>query len=266
MMALTSDTYSSEVPMNRLAGKIALITGGTSGIGLASARLFKAEGAQLIVTGRDPERLASAREKLGSETLVVRSEAGSLAEIDALMEQIKQRFGRLDVLFLNAAASRPAPIEQVTEAQFDEIVGINFKGEYFSIQKALPLLSSNSSIIVTTSITNHTGTPNFSVYAASKAALRSLVQSLSLALISRGIRVNAICPGPIDTGGFQRLRLPKEKVQAIHAEILGRSPIKRFGTPEEVAKLALFLASDDSSYVVGEEIVVDGGISLVCLP
>lgn len=252
--------------MDRLKGKTALITGGTSGIGLAAARLFRSEGARLAVTGRNPERLASAQAELGSETLVIPSEASNLSEIDSLMEQVKNHFGQLDVLFLNAALSSPAPIEQVSEAQFDKIIGVNFKGVFFTIQKALPLLGKNSSVIVTTSITNRTGSPNFSVYGASKAALRSLVQSLGLALISRGIRVNAINPGPIDTGGFNRLPLPQDVFKAIKNDIEGKSPIKRFGTPEEVAKVALFLASDDSAYVVGEEIVVDGGISLVCLP
>jgi NAD(P)-dependent dehydrogenase (short-subunit alcohol dehydrogenase family) len=252
--------------MGRLQGKIALITGGTSGIGLATARLFRAEGARIAITGRDPERLAAAQSEFGDDALVVRSEAGSLAGIDALMEQVKERFGRLDVLFLNAANATPTPVELVTEEQFDETMNVNFKGIFFSIQKALPLLGGNASIIVTTSITNRTGSPNFSVYGASKAALRSLVQSLGLALIGRGIRINAINPGPIDTGGFQRLPLPPDVHQAIKSDIEGRSPINRFGTPEEIAKVALFLASDDSTYVVGEEIVVDGGISLVCLP
>jgi NAD(P)-dependent dehydrogenase (short-subunit alcohol dehydrogenase family) len=252
--------------MDRLKGKNILITGGTSGIGLAAARLFRAEGARLAVTGRDPERLAAAQAELGDETLVIQSEASSLSEIDSLMQLLKNHFEQLDVLLLNAALSSPAPIEQVTEAQFDKIIGVNFKGVFFTIQKALPLLSKNSSVIVTTSITNRTGSPAFSVYGASKAALRSLVQSLGLALISRGIRVNAINPGPIDTGGFNRLPLTPEVFQGIKNDIEGRSPIKRFGTPEEVAKVALFLASDDSSYIVGEEIVVDGGISHVCLP
>lgn len=252
--------------MNRLKGKTVLITGGTSGIGLATARLFLAEGARLAITGRNPERLAAAQAELGSETLVIPSEASNLSDIDALMKQLSDQFGKLDVLFLNAALSSPAPIEQVTEAQFDKIVGVNFKGIFFTIQKALPLLGNNASIIVTTSITNRTGSPNFSVYGATKAALRSLVQSLGLALIERGIRINAINPGPIDTGSFSRLPLPQETVQTIKNDIQSRSPINRFGTPEEVAKTALFLASDDSSYIVGEEIVVDGGISLVCLP
>lgn len=252
--------------MDRLKGKTVLITGGTSGIGLATARQFLAEGAQLAVTGRDSERLAAAQEEFGQKTLVICSEAGSLDDIDSLMAQVKNHFGKLDVLFLNAAIAAPAPIELVSEAQFDAIMNVNFKGVFFTIQKALPLLSGNASIIVTTSIANRTGSPNFSVYGASKAALRSLVQSLGLALISRGIRINAINPGPIDTDGFNRIPLPHDVFQAIKNDIEGRAPTGRLGTSEEVAKVALFLASDDSSYIVGEEIVVDGGISLVCLP
>ena len=252
--------------MARLKGKTALITGGTSGIGLATARLFRAEGAQLALTGRDPGRLDAAQTEFGVDALVIDSEAGSLAGIESLLAQVKDRFGRLDVLFLNAAVANPAPIDFVTEAQFDEVVAANFKGPFFTLQKALPLLSGNASIILNTSIVNRTGSPNFSVYGASKAALASLVQSLGLALIGRGIRVNAVCPGPIDTGGFRRLEMPPDALQAIKGEIEGRSPIGRFGMPEEVAKVVLFLASDDAAYVVGEEIVVDGGISRVCLP
>ena len=252
--------------MNRLQGKIALITGGTNGIGLASALLFQAEGARVVVTGRDADGLAAAGAALGPAALVLQSEAGDLAQVDALLARVASEHGRIDVLFLNAGLSRPAPFEQVSEEQFDQIVNLNFKSTFFTIQKALPLLRPGASVIVTTSVTNHSGTPNFSVYGATKAALRSLVQSLGLALIERGIRVNAVCPGPIDTSAFQRLKLPAGKVAAIHAEIRARSPIRRFGTPDEVAKVALFLASDDAAYVVGEEIVVDGGISHVCLP
>jgi len=252
--------------MNRLEGKNVLITGGSSGIGLASARLFRAEGARVAITGRDPERLAQTQQELGADSLVIRSEAGSLPEIDAMIEQVRGRFDQLDVLFLNAGVANPAPIDFVTEEQFDEVMNVNLKGAFFTIQKALPMMKKGGSIIVTTSITNKTGSPNFSVYGASKGALRSMVQSLSLALIERGIRINAVNPGPIETGGFNRLELPSEVKQAIKSDIEQRSPSKRFGTPEEVAKVALFLASDDSAYVVGEEIVVDGGITLVCLP
>lgn len=249
--------------MDKLTGKTVLITGGSSGIGLASAKLFRDEGARLAITGRDPDGLARAQEQLGSETLVIRSDAGNLAEIASMMEQVKNHFTRLDVLFINAAVAKAAPIEQVSETQFDEIMGINCKGAFFTIQKALPLFDDTASIIVTTSITNQLGSPNFSVYGASKAALRSLVQSLSLELISRGVRINAISPGPIATPMFERFGLPADMVQAIKGEIEHKSPIKRFGTPEEIAKVALFLASDDSSYLVGEEIVVDGGMSLL---
>lgn len=250
----------------KLAGKIALVTGGTNGIGLASARLMVAEGAQVVVTGRDAQGVAAAQAELGDAALALQSEASDLAQVEALVDTLRQRFGRLDILFLNAGLSRPAPFEQVTEEQFDAIVGLNFKATYFTIQKALPLMGPGASVVVTTSITNQTGSPNFTVYGATKAALRSLVQSLGLALIGRGIRVNAVCPGPIDTSAFQRLKLPPEKVAAIHADIKSRSPIARFGRAEEVAKVVLFLASDDAAYVVGEEIVVDGGIGLVCLP
>ncbi len=249
--------------MERLNGKIVLITGGVSGIGLATARLFREQGARLAITGRDPDSLARAREEFGNDALVVRSDAGKVSEIESLVEQVRQRFGRLDVLFVNAAIAKPAPFEFVTEEQFDETVGINLKGVFFTIQKALPLFSNGGSIIVTTSIANQMGSPNFSVYSASKAALRSLVQTLGLELIAKGIRINAISPGPISTPMFDRFGLPDEMVQGIKGEIERKSPIKRFGTPTEVARAALFLATDESSYIVGDELVIDGGMSLL---
>lgn len=252
--------------MKKLEGKITLITGGTSGIGLATARLFRQHGAQLVLTGRDEGRIAETREEFGEHALVVRSEAGNLTDISTLIAQVKERHGRIDVLFLNAAVVKPAQVGEVTEALFDELVNVNFKGEFFTIQEALPLMGSGSAIVVTTSITNRTGSPNFPIYGASKAALRSLVQSLSLSLIQRGIRLNAVCPGPIDTGGFQRLPLPPDVHSAIKADICARSPAGRFGQPEEVAKAVLFLGSDDASYVVGEELLIDGGITHVCVP
>ena len=249
--------------MAKLENKIVLVTGATSGIGLASAQLFVAEGATVIATGRDEQGMAKARELLGPRAVVVRSGAGSMVDIDALMEDIKQRFGRLDVLFLNAGVAHAAPLEAVSEAQFDEMTGTNVKGVFFTIQKALPLLGAGGSVMVTTSITNQLGNANFSVYGATKAAVRSLVMSLGLELIGRGIRVNAISPGPIATQMFDRFGLPHDVAQAAKAGIAEKSPSKRFGTPEEVAKLALFLASDDSSYIVGEEIVIDGGMTLL---
>jgi len=249
--------------MDKLKGKTVLITGGSSGIGLASAKLFLEHGARLAITGRDPDGLARAREELGSETLIIRSDAGNLAEIATTMQQVENHFKRLDVLFVNAGIATAAPIELVSESQFDDIMGINFKGVFFTIQKALPLFGANASVIVTTSIANQLGVPNFSVYGASKAALRSLVRSLGLELIERGIRINAISPGPIATPIFDRFGLPPDMAQEIKSEIEQKSPSKRFGTPQEVAKVALFLASEDSAYLVGEEIVVDGGMSLL---
>ena len=249
--------------MDRLKGKIALITGGTSGIGLATAKLFRDEGARVAVTGRDPKHLAAAQAELGADALAIRSEAGCLDDIDTLMEQVKSRFGRLDVLFVNAAMIKAASLEHVAEAQFDETMDVNCKGVFFLIQKALPLFKDAASVIVTTSITNRLGSPNFSVYGASKAALRSLVGSLGLELIGKGVRVNAISPGPIDTPIFGNFGMSESELKAVKDEIERKSPIGRFGQPDEIAKVVLFLASDDSSYMVGEEIVVDGGMSLL---
>lgn len=249
--------------MKKLSGKTALITGGNSGIGFSTARLFKEHGARVAITGRNPETLEQARKTLGEDVLALKRDAGNLNDIDSLMSRIKEHFGKLDVLFVNAAVAWPSPFEFVTEANFDEMHAVNFKGLFFTIQKALPLLGNGSSVIATTSISNQLGAPNFSVYAAYKAALRSLVQTLSLELIDRGIRVNAVSPGPIETPGFGRWGLPEEVVKAAREQFISKSPSKRFGDPDEVAKAALFLASADSSYVVGAELVVDGGVSLV---
>lgn len=257
-MSVLVDTMNA-----KLQGKTALVTGGTSGIGLASAKLFVQHGARVLVTGRDPVGLERAQEELGGDAMVLRSDAGEVSEIDSLMRCAKENLGQLDVLFLNAAVAIPVPFELVSEQQFDQSMAINLKGVFFTIQKALPLMSGNASIIATTSIANRKASAPFSVYGASKAALRSLVLSLSPMLIERGIRFNAISPGPIDTPMFDRFGLPEEMVEARKREMRAKSPIKRFGTPEEVAKVALFLASDDSSYMTGDEIVVDGGMSLI---
>jgi NAD(P)-dependent dehydrogenase (short-subunit alcohol dehydrogenase family) len=182
--------------MQKLSGKTALITGGNSGIGLATAHLFVEQGARVAITGRDPASLEQAKQALGKDVLALRSDAGNVAEIAQLMNAVGEHFGQLDVLFLNAAAGNPAPMEFTTEAQFDAMSNISFKGVFFAIQKAVPWMRPGGSIIVTTSISNQVGAPNFSVYAACKAAARSLVQSASLELAHKGIRVNAISPGP----------------------------------------------------------------------
>lgn len=264
-MELISVQWQYGLSMQRLSGKIALITGGNSGIGLAAAKLFRENGARLAITGRDQDSLDRAKQVLGNDTLVLQSDAGELGDIERAMQEIQKQFGRLDILFVNAGSGQPGPFENVTEAQFDEISATNFKGMFFTIQKALPLLADNASIIVTTSVSNQKAAPNFAVYAACKAAQRSLVQTLGFTLAQRGIRVNAISPGPIDTGFSHRWGLPPELLENVKGNFVNRSPMKRFGTPEEVAKVALFLASDDSSYVTGEEIVVDGGVSLPLL-
>jgi NAD(P)-dependent dehydrogenase (short-subunit alcohol dehydrogenase family) len=247
----------------KLEGKTALITGGSSGIGLATAKLFQAEGARVAITGRSIEGLEQASKTLGNKALIYASDTGKIADIEQLMEAVAKEFGHIDILVLNAGSATPAPFSMTSEASFDEMLDINFKGVFFTLQKALPLLRQGSSVIVTTSITNQLASPNFSVYGACKAALRALVSSLAIELIQMKIRVNAISPGPIATPMFERFGLPVEISETIKREIEGKSPTGRFGTPDEVAKAMLFLASDDSSYMVGEEIVVDGGMSLL---
>ena len=249
--------------MSRLANKTALVTGGSSGIGLAIARLFQNEDARVAITGRSAESLKSAGEILGKNALLFPSDASSLPDIDSLIASIGETFGSLDILVLNAGIALPAPLEMTDENSFDQTVNTNLKGVFFTIQKALPLLRPGASIIVTTSITNQLGSPNFSVYGACKAGLRSLVGSLALELIPRKIRLNAVSPGPIATPMFDRFGLPTEVSQGIKAQIQAKSPVGRFGEPDEIAKAALFLASNDASYIVGEEIVVDGGMSLL---
>lgn len=249
--------------MQKLLGKTALITGGNSGIGLATARLFVEQGARVAITGRNADTLKQAAEALGGGVLPLQCDAGKVADIEAAMATLKERWGQLDVLVVNAAIAGPAPFEAVSETHFDELASVNFKGVFFTVQKALPLLSPQASVIVTTSITNQMGSPNFSVYAACKAALRSLVQTLGLELIGRGVRVNAISPGPITTPMWGKFGMPDEAIRAVKDDVQRKSPIKRFGESEEIAKVALFLASTDSSYVVGQEIVVDGGMSLL---
>jgi len=249
--------------MQKLLGKTALITGGHSGIGLSIAKMFLANGARVAITGRNAQALQQAAQALGGDVLALQCDASKVSDIEKTMAALKEHWGHLDVLVANAAIAGPAPFEAVSEAHFDELSSVNFKGVYFTIQKALPLLSAQSSVVVTTSISNQLGSPNFSVYAACKAALRSLVQTLALELIGRGVRVNAISPGPITTPRWGKFGLPDRARTAIKGEVQAKSPSKRFGEPDEVAQVALFLASTDSSYVVGQEIVVDGGMSLL---
>jgi NAD(P)-dependent dehydrogenase (short-subunit alcohol dehydrogenase family) len=247
--------------MGKLEGKVAVVTGGNSGIGLATAKEFKEQGAQVVITGRDQQTLDEAKREIGVDVLAIRSDASSLTDIDGLFAAVNERFGHIDVLFVNAGVGKFAPVEAVTEELFDSIMDTNFKGAYFTIQKLLPLLNDNASIILNTSINAHMGMPNTSVYSASKAALITLARTLSAELLGRGIRVNALSPGPVTTPIFDRLGLSPEALDETARTIKEQVPMKRFGRPEEIAKAALFLASTDSSFVLGTEIVADGGMS-----
>jgi NAD(P)-dependent dehydrogenase (short-subunit alcohol dehydrogenase family) len=247
--------------MGKLEGKVAVITGGNSGIGLATAKEFKNQGARVAISGRDLETLESARKEIGSDVLAVRADTARLSDIDELFATVKNKFGNIDVLFINAGIALFAPVENVTEEFFDRIMDINFKGAFFTIQKALPLLNDNASIVLNSSISAHIGMPNSSVYAASKAALMTLARTLSAELVGRGIRVNAVSPGPVSTPIFNRMDLSPQEVEQLARDIQSQVPMKRFGLPEEIAKTVLFLASSDSSFLLGTEIVADGGMS-----
>jgi NAD(P)-dependent dehydrogenase (short-subunit alcohol dehydrogenase family) len=247
--------------MGKLEGKVAVVTGGSSGIGLATAKEFGREGARVVITGRDRRALEEAAREIGGEVLALRSDASSLADIDELFAAVKERFGRVDVLFVNAGVAKFAPLGETDEALFDQMMDINFKGAYFTVKKASPLLSDGASVILNTSVVAHVGFPNSSVYSASKAALLSLVRTLSADLVGRGVRVNAVSPGPVETPIFGKMGLPPEAKNETMNSFREQVPLKRFGRPEEIAKAVLFLASADSSFLVGTEIVADGGVS-----
>jgi NAD(P)-dependent dehydrogenase (short-subunit alcohol dehydrogenase family) len=244
----------------KLQNKIALITGGTSGMGLATARLFAAQGAHVIVTGRSPESLAQAEKELGGTAQVVRADTASLSDIDRLLAGIRDRHGRLDVLFANAGVGNFRPVELADEEHFDSQFDINVKGAFFTVQKALPLLGQGASIIFNTSGLANRGFAQTAVYTATKSALSGLTRALAAELAPRGIRVNAIAPGPIETPIYQRLGLPQEAVPGFLEGIKQGVPLKRLGQSDEIARAALFLASDDSSFITGEELSVDGGM------
>ncbi len=247
--------------MNKLEGKVAVVTGGNSGIGLATAKEFAREGAKTVISGRDEKTLAQAGREIGGEVLAVQTDVAKLSDIDKLYAAVKERFGKIDVLFVNAGIGIFKPLEAVTEDDFDLQMNVNLKGAYFTIQKALPLLNDNASIVLNTSINAHIGMPNSSIYAASKAAVISFARTMSAELVGRGIRVNALSPGPVQTPIYDRLGLPPEQLEEFAENIKSQIPMGRFGEPEEIAKAALFLASSDSSFILGTEIIADGGMS-----
>jgi NAD(P)-dependent dehydrogenase (short-subunit alcohol dehydrogenase family) len=245
----------------RLKDKVAVITGGNSGIGLGIAEEFKAEGASLVIMGRNQQTLDVVQQRLGVDTLIVQGDVSEMADLDTLYERTVARFGKIDILVANAGIARFAPIEQVDEAIFDNIVNINFKGTYFTVQKALPHFNEGGSIILISSNGQGRGFPTTSVYSATKAAVRSLARTLSTELLARRIRVNAISPGAIDTPIFGTIGIPEEYLAEAKKDIQSQVPLKRFGTLKELAMVAVFLASSDSSFILGEEITVDGGWS-----
>ncbi|MEV5828242.1 glucose 1-dehydrogenase [Spirillospora sp. NPDC052242] len=247
---------------SRFDGKVALITGGTSGMGLAVARRLLEEGARVVVTGRDQGRLDAAVKELdgaapdaGERILAVRADAASLTDLDALMDAVRERHGRLDVVFANAGVGAFGPTADITEDDFDRTVDINFKGVYFTIQKALPLLAADASIVINASWTLHRGLPNGSLYSATKAAAASLARTLAAELGPRGVRVNSVSPGYIDTPMF-RDAVPADEVEGTRARVASG----RIGTSEEVAGAVAFLASADAAYVNGQDLIVDGGL------
>ena len=247
--------------MNRLQGKRALITGGTTGIGLETARHFLNEGARVAITGTNPATLAAARETLGPEALVIASNAADIAAQKTLAGAVAEAFGKLDILVVNAGIVDMRPLGQWDEAGFDHSIGINFKGPFFLIQALLPIFDNPASIVLTTSINANIGMPNSSIYGASKAALLSLARTLSGELIPRGIRVNAVSPGPIATPLYDKLGLAKENMKAMSDSLMEQVPARRFGQPSEVAQTIVFFASDEAAFTVGSELVIDGGMS-----
>lgn len=248
--------------MSRLNGKRTLITGGTSGIGLETAKQFLAEGARVIVTGINPESIEKAKAELGSDVLVLRADSASVAAQKTLALAVQAQFGQLDIAFLNAGVSVWTPIEAWTEEMFDRSFDINVKGPYFLLQSLLPVFAKPASVVLNTSINAHVGATRSSVYAATKAALLNMSKTLSSELLDRGIRINAVSPGPVDTPLYDKLGIPDAYREQVNKDITAGIPFGRFGTPEEVAKAVVYLASDEAKWTVGAEIIVDGGRTL----
>ena len=243
--------------MGKLDSKIAVVTGGSDGMGYDTAKLYIAEGAKVIITGRKREAGEAAAEKIGAD--FVQGDISKIEDIIRLRDHVKDKYGRVDVLFANAGGGVLVPFDEVSEQDFDFTVDTNFKGTFFTIQKLLPLIPEGGSIIINTSIAGSKGLPNFSVYSATKAALRSFARTLTTDLKARKIRVNALAPGHIATNIMVKSGLTEETVQGINEHVLTLVPLGRLGTGEDIAGPALFLASDDSSYVTGIELTVDGG-------
>ena len=247
--------------MKRLEGKVAVVTGGNSGIGLATAKRFHDEGARVAITGRNQKTLDEAVKTIGKDTIAVQADVSSAKDLDRLYATVSQKLDKIDILFANAGIYKFAPLAATSEVLYDELFDINTRGVYFTIQKSLPHLNDGASIIVNTSVAGEIGLPNGTVYAATKAALRSFTRSIAAELVDRGIRVNAVSPGPIETpAGFERSGLSKEAIEEFVKNVISRVPMKRIGQPKEIAAAVAFLASQDASFITGAEITVDGGM------
>jgi len=254
--------YSSHQPITvKLKNKIAVITGGNSGIGFSTAQEFKRLGARVVIIGRNSNEVAKAAADLGGDTLGITADVSRVADLDRAFTEIREQAGRVDILFVNAGIGRFAPVEDSTEALFDEITDTNFKGAYFTILRALPLMPDGASIVLTSTVAVHFGLPGASIYAAGKAALNSLAKTLAIELGARRIRVNVISPGPIMTPIFGKMGMDQETQNQVAAGLLQGIPLQRFGTSEEIAKTVAFLASDDAAFITGQELVSDGGMS-----
>ena len=248
--------------MKRFEGKVAMVTGGNSGIGLAAAKAFAREGAQVAVTGRDEGTLKNAEKEIGSGALAIRADAARIADLDAAMAKVRDQFKRIDALFVNAGIGKFVPFAEVTEAMFDEIVTINLKGAFFTVQKALPLMVRGSAVVLNASINAHIGLPGTTVYGATKAAVVNMAKTMSTDLAERGIRVNAVSPGPVETPIFGRAGISSEQSRQTKEWLQNQTLVKRMAEPEEIAEAVLYLSSDVSSFVIGTELVIDGGMTI----
>ena len=247
--------------MNRFEDKVVVVTGGNSGIGLAAATAFAREGAQVIITGRDPATLDVAEKTIGAGAKAMRSDASSVDEVRSLAHDIASSAGRVDSVFVNAGFAAPAPLEAVDESAFDALFDVHAKGPYFLIQQLAPLMPKGGTIVLNGSISAHVGMPGMAVYGAAKAGLISLIRNLSAELLPKGIRLNAVSAGPVATPGMGRAGLPDEALAQLVSQIISQIPLGRMADPEEIAASVLFLASSDSSFVVGHDLVIDGGMS-----
>jgi NAD(P)-dependent dehydrogenase (short-subunit alcohol dehydrogenase family) len=249
--------------MKRLEGKVAVVTGGNSGIGLAAAKRLQEEGARVAIAGRSKKTLDEAVRSIGNGVVAIQADVSRLPDVDKLFAEVSKKLGKIDVLFVNAGVAKFASLADTSESLYDEQFDINTKGAYFTIQKAIPFLNDNASIILNTSVVDEKGNVNTSAYSATKAALRSFARTAAAELVGRGIRVNTVAPGPIETPIFGRMGLPQEAIDDFAKGVLSKVPMKRFGQPEEVAGAVAFLASSDASYITGAEINVDGGMGQI---